>query len=77
MDRSISFALCLLAVCLPVAASPLAKCDNVTHYDPDPAHLWNRMHATLFIRHDRDGKPVGHDALDPVVFPTTTSFAIR
>ena len=71
MHRIIGFALCLLTGCSLVAADPPVKSDPITHYDPNPAHLWNRLHATLLTRPDRDGKTIGHDTLDPVVFPTT------
>ena len=71
MRPLLGFALCLLAGCSPAAADPPAKSDSITHYDPDPAHLWNRLHATMLTRPDRDGKTVGRDTLDPVVFPTT------
>lgn len=71
MHRILGFALCLLTGYSTVVADPPAKSHPVTHYDPDPAHLWNRMHATLLTRPDREGKLIGHDVLDPVVFPTT------
>ena len=67
----IGLALCLLAVCPATGADPPPKLAPITHYDPDPAHLWNRLHATLLTRPDRDGTTIGRDALDPVVFPTT------
>jgi hypothetical protein len=71
MHRLSASALCLLAVCAPAVADPPAKPDPVTHYDPDPGQLWNRLHAALLIRPDRDGKTLGRDALDPHLFPTT------
>lgn len=71
MHRFISFVLCLMVGSLSGAGDRPAQSPPVTHYDPDPAHLWNRLHATLFIRPDRDGTPVGLDVLDPIVFPTT------
>jgi hypothetical protein len=54
-------------------ATPLQECaistsgsDNsaraVAFYDPNPAHLWNRLHATFFIREDLEQVS---DALDP------------
>jgi hypothetical protein len=71
MHRLSASALCLLAVCAPAVADPPAKPDPVTHYDPDPGQLWNRLHAALLTRPDRDGKTLGRDALDPHLFPTT------
>ena len=71
MRLLICFPLCLLAGCSPSVAYPEAKSEPVTHYSPDPAHLWNRLHAALLTRPDRDGKTVGRDAVDPLVFPTT------
>lgn len=71
MHRVLGFALCLLTGYSTVVADSPAKSNPVTHYDPDPAHLWNRMHATLLTRPDREAKLIGHDVLDPVVFPTT------
>jgi hypothetical protein len=38
---------------------------SVAIYDPNPAHLWNRLYATLLVRTDRDGKRYGQDSLDP------------
>ena len=32
-------------------------------YDPDPQHLWNRLHEALFIRTDLDGVQHGFDQL--------------
>jgi hypothetical protein len=64
------FALCLIAGCSPVAAEP-PKREAVAIYDANPDHLWNRLHAALFARTDRDGKPVGGDVLDPPLFPAT------
>lgn len=40
-------------------------------YDPDPHHLWNRLHETLFIRVGPDGRPYGEDRLDPLVWSST------
>ena len=40
-------------------------------YDPDPAHLWNRLNETLFVRTALDGKKFGRDELDILYWPTT------
>ncbi len=37
-------------------------------YDPDPNHLWNRLHGALFIRVASDGTEYGIDQLDPLLF---------
>src|ERR1700689_4147978 len=34
-------------------------------YDPDPNHLWNRLHAAIFIRADIPSTARVPDALDP------------
>jgi hypothetical protein len=40
-------------------------------YDPDPAHLWNRLHSVLFIRRDVPGTELVPDALDPPLWDST------
>jgi hypothetical protein len=37
----------------------------VAIYDPDPSHIWNRLHATFFVREDLPGTELLPDALDP------------
>jgi hypothetical protein len=39
--------------------------NTVTIYDPDPKHLWNRVHAAFFIRDDLPDTERIPDALDP------------
>lgn len=60
--------LCMIAGCSPAAAEPPKP---VAIYDPNPDHVWNRVHAALFARTDHDGKAVGGDILDPPLFPAT------
>lgn len=67
----ICLALGLLAGFSRAAADSPRNPEAVTHYDPDPAHLWNRLHAALLTRPDGQGKTLGRDALDPLFFPTT------
>lgn len=40
-------------------------------YDPDPEHLWNRLHRALWVRTGPDGKAYGHDRLDPYLWRDT------
>jgi hypothetical protein len=40
-------------------------------YDPDPQHLWNRLHRALWVRTGPDGKEYGHDRLDPLLWHET------
>jgi hypothetical protein len=44
---------------------------DVRTYDHDPGHLWNRLHAALFIRTAADGTTYGHDRLDPLYWGRT------
>jgi hypothetical protein len=37
----------------------------VAIYDPDASHIWNRLHATFFVREDLPGTELLPDALDP------------
>jgi hypothetical protein len=50
----------------PAAAMP--ELGQVTIYDSDPAHLWNRLHCALFIRTISSGKRFGQDELDPLLW---------
>jgi hypothetical protein len=38
---------------------------ETTLYDADPKHLWNRLHASLFVRTAPEGTAWGHDRADP------------
>jgi len=40
----------------------------VQFYDPDPQHLWNRLHQSIFVRSDVNNAEVGHDAIDPLLY---------
>jgi hypothetical protein len=69
----------LLLVALPVVlgedshlGSPSASAANaVAIYDPDPIHLWNRLHSVLFIREDLPSTDLVPDALDPPLWDST------
>jgi len=45
---------------------------TVTIYDPDPGHIWNRLHATFFVREDLAETALLPDALDPPFWYHTT-----
>jgi hypothetical protein len=40
-------------------------------YDPDPAHVWNRLYRSLYARAARDGREYGFDELDPLLWRET------
>ncbi len=37
-------------------------------YHDNPEHLWNRLHATLFVRAAADGREYGGDRVDPLLW---------
>src|SRR5271157_2167169 len=45
---------------------------SVAIYDPNPAHLWNRLHSVLFVREDLPSTSVVPDSLDPPLWDHTT-----
>lgn len=45
---------------------------DVAIYDPDPGHIWNRLHATFFVREDLPETAKLPDALDPPFWYHTT-----
>jgi hypothetical protein len=69
----------LLLIVLPVAlgedsylGSRSAGAANAAAiYDPNPTHLWNRLHSVLFIREDLPGTALVPDALDPPLWDST------
>ena len=40
-------------------------------YDPDPNHIWNRLHDSLLVRRSADGIRDGSDAVDPLLWGNT------
>jgi hypothetical protein len=45
--------------------------DPVAIYDPNPTHLWNRLHSVLFIREDLPDTKLVPDSLDPPLWGST------
>ena len=43
-------------------------------YDPDPSHLWNRLHRAFFVRPDAITDLPNVDAVDPPLWIDTTGF---
>ena len=58
-------ALALLAIARLGSAPPS---DGVRVYDDNPSHLWNRLHASLFVRAAADGRDYGVDRVDPLLW---------
>jgi hypothetical protein len=60
-----------------VAPQPAAPARPGVHiYDPDPAHLWNRLHASIFARVAADGTEHGVDRVDPLLW-AGSSYLLR
>jgi hypothetical protein len=55
------------------AAGPKSEVSPNTEnlYDPDPAHLWNRLRNALFVREAPAGAKYGADELDPLLWDRT------
>ena len=53
----------------PPRADDLSRAKQVTIYDSDSAHLWNRLHRALFVRTTSEGIEYGRDELDPLLWP--------
>jgi hypothetical protein len=50
------------------AAAPESAERTIALYDPNPAHIWNRLYATLLVRKNRRGASYGANSLDPLRF---------
>jgi len=62
------------AVALVWSAVPVASVHSphaVAIYDPSPDHLWNRLHATFFVRDDLPETQRLTDVLDPPLWSHT------
>lgn len=58
-------AVCATVLVLAVAAPAVPP---VRIYDADPTHLWNRLHAAMFVRTSADGRVYGLDRVDPLLW---------
>lgn len=57
----------LREMAVPAAASESAR-KAAALYDPNPAHIWNRLYDALLIREDSAGSKYGEDSLDPLLW---------
>jgi hypothetical protein len=62
----VASALLVATVCLTGAQAPASGV-----YDPNPGHLWNRLHDALFLRHDAAGREYGRDRIEPLLWRTS------
>src|SRR5205814_1444366 len=66
--------ICLLSVtgsvCVAAPATAPAT-QPITLYDPNPDHLWNRLHAALLVRTAPSGQQFGQDTVDPILWANT------
>jgi hypothetical protein len=67
--------LTLLPVILLAAYTPPPSSEgswkSVAFYDPNPAHIWNRLAETLLVREGPLGTKYGADSLDPLLWRGT------
>ena len=57
----------LREMAVSAAASQSAE-KAVSLYDPNPAHIWNRLYDALLIREDSAGVKYGEESLDPLLW---------
>ena len=62
----------------PAAAlSSLESTSKAAIFHPDANHLWNQLHAALFVRVNQSGKEYGRDTVDPLLWPSTSVFLLQ
>lgn len=66
----------ILAICLLLWASAASRAGTPASgsdapYDPNPTHLWNRLHEALFVRTAPDNERYGNAELDILFWDTT------
>src|ERR1039457_118469 len=69
----------VLGVSTPATAAPAEPHDQTNAapevadaiYDPNSAHLWNRLHRAIYVRVAPDGTEYGNDRLDPLLWLDT------
>jgi len=71
--RALALALLLVGVWGTCCTTPssLGSANNVAIYDPDPAQLWNRLHAAIYAREDIPSTAQVPEALDPPLWSNT------
>src|SRR5689334_6115042 len=53
------------------------RLEPTAFYANEPDHLWNRLHAALFVRTGPDGKVYGIDRLEPLLWSDSTHLLQR
>jgi hypothetical protein len=56
------------AVALGIVGVASPPSPTVRLYHDNPNHLWNRLHAALFVRVAADGREYGGDRVDPLLW---------
>ena len=60
-----------------IALSSVESASEAAIFHPDSDHLWNQLHAALFVRVDQAGQQYGSDAVDPLLWPGTSVFMLQ
>lgn len=66
-----SVSILAVLVAIVVAGQPNQPARVAGLYDPDPQHLWNRLHRHLQVRTAADGREFGLDEVDPLLWSET------
>lgn len=56
-----------LVMCDGAGRAAPAPSTPIRFYDPDPQHLWNRLHRAIFVRSFNQTE-TGHDSIDPLLY---------
>jgi hypothetical protein len=73
VTRSVVAAVLMVAAAVrpverPAAQTRASAFPSVRVYDDSPTHLWNQLHAALFVRIASDGRVYGVDRADPLLW---------
>ena len=75
--RSVALGVALVAaVALVDGAAQRSLTPRPGVYDPDPMHVWNRLHDALFVRVGPNGHEYGRDRIEPLLWRTSQHLII-
>ena len=60
-----------------IGLSSVESSSKAAIFHPESDHLWNQLHAALFVRVDQAGQQYGRDAVDPLSWPGTSVFLLQ